>query len=348
MACYHPIVAFARTPAGSTKRELVFPSVSTKDQSTFIKDGKLYSERLLLPCGQCVGCRLEYSRQWATRCVLEAMQYENNYFVTLTYDDEHISELKRCYDDVLVDESTGEVVSVNAERRYTLCPDHLTKFIKDLRRYFEYHFEFKGIRFFACGEYGDEKERPHFHVILFNCPLPDVYYWKSPKFKGSKPYRRSHILEKIWPRGFVCVGDVSFKSCAYVARYMMKKQKGFNAKHFYDDRGLVPPFTRCSRKPGIAKSYFDENSGKIYEVDRLYIAGADGSAVRVRPPAYYDRLLDNIEPELLCDVKERRKESGIISKKAILSRTDLSEEDYLLMTEESALCSLKKLVRPVT
>ena len=80
MACYHPIKAYrARRLNPSGKRGIVFN----------IKDG--YEDMPVeLPCGQCMGCRLEHSRQWAIRMMHEASQYENNCFITLTYDNEHL------------------------------------------------------------------------------------------------------------------------------------------------------------------------------------------------------------------------------------------------------------------
>lgn len=159
-----------------------------------------------------------------------------------------------------------------------LVPEHLTKFMKDLRRYFEYHFGFKGIRFFACGEYGEKYMRPHFHIILFNCPIPDLELLKT-SFNGDC-YWQSHILEKIWNKGFVCVGNCTFDTCSYVARYMMKKQKGLNSS-YYDDLGLIPPFTRCSRSPGIAKSYYDKERDTIYKYDSLHIVDNKGVAKRL-------------------------------------------------------------------
>lgn len=154
---------------------------------------KLNHPELRLPCGQCVGCRLERSRQWALRCVHEASLHDSNLFVTLTYDDEHLPEFNSLY-----------------------YPD-FQKFMKRLRK----KFSRENIRFYMCGEYGETTLRPHYHVILFNFDLPD-----------RRLYRRSHsgdhlftseILTKIWGKGFCPFGNVTFQSAAYTARYIMKK-----------------------------------------------------------------------------------------------------------------------------
>lgn len=90
-----------------------------------------------IPCGKCCACRLEYSRQWANRCMQEARMYPSNLFVTLTYDTPYL----KYYHYLNMD--TGEL-----EYRPMLQPDHLTTFLKDYRRYMDYHFGLQGIRFF--------------------------------------------------------------------------------------------------------------------------------------------------------------------------------------------------------
>ena len=95
---------------------------------------KMNCEVVQVPCGNCIGCRLDYSRQWANRCYLESLGSKNVYFITLTYDDEHLP--------------------VGKFGNNTLVPDDLKKFLKDLRRYYSYHYKLDNIRYFACGEYG--------------------------------------------------------------------------------------------------------------------------------------------------------------------------------------------------
>ena len=131
-----------------------------------------------LACGQCVGCRLERSRQWAVRCIHEAKCWKQNCFVTLTYDDEHLPE-------------HGNLVY----RDFQL-------FMKKLRR--RYH---DGIRFFMCGEYGEQDSRPHFHACLFNFDFPLKYRWKTRN--GVSVLYRSDALDELWGKGFASVGEVT-------------------------------------------------------------------------------------------------------------------------------------------
>lgn len=89
----------------------------------------------IIACGQCAACRLEQSRQWAVRCLLESRKYEDNWFVTLTYDPEHVP--------LAIGEDDGWRMSLKA--------DHLTDFMKRLRRHLDYHEDHEGIRFYGAG-----------------------------------------------------------------------------------------------------------------------------------------------------------------------------------------------------
>lgn len=150
MPCYHPIQAWSlkdkRKPDG--KRIISFQGPTQGDKAD-------KWEGIQLPCGQCIGCRLDYSRQWADRILLETTLWEHNWFVTLTYSDEFVPYKST------VNTTTGELIEGK-----TLVPEHLTKFMKDLRRYWSYHYGHDNIRFYACGEYGGQTERPHYHLCI--------------------------------------------------------------------------------------------------------------------------------------------------------------------------------------
>lgn len=342
MPCYHPLKAFYRNVPGSRKKDIVFVgSGSPLTTGSIYKNGHVYSNPIDIPCGQCLGCRLEYSRQWATRCVLESFESQHNYFVTLTYSPENESSIKK--DCFRFDVDTGEVVS--EFQSLSLVPEHLSKFIKDLRRYFEYHYNFTGIRFFACGEYGDKTMRPHYHMILFNCPIPDLKF-ECSNFQGD-PFWSSEILSKIWGKGFVSISSCNFNTCSYVSRYMLKKQKGQGAK-IYEDFGVVPPFTRSSRNPGIARNFYDAFSDKIYSYDSLVITDSKGKAKKVMPPKYFDRLYDIECPEDFDRVKLKRSESAENSMSQKLSQTSLDKDTYLSVCEDIVKNRTSKLLRSLS
>lgn len=334
MACYHPLNAYRTSTIVDGKRKIVFaPDKNLSDE--YLKS--IGAEKLAIPCGQCVGCRLEYSRQWAMRCFFEAKKYKYNYFVTLTYNDEHLPIVPHAK----VDPDTGEVISI--EDVATLDPVELQKFIKRLRRYAKREFGADNIRFFACGEYGSLNMRPHYHLILFNVNLPDL---KLEKVENGFSYYRSPFIEKCWKRGFCIVSDFSFSTAAYVARYMLKKHKGLD-RDYYSDRGLYPEFTRCSRRPGIGWDYYDSNKDAIYRYDEVFIPRPDEAPLQLKPPKYYDRLFELENPALLEYNKGVRKNTAINSMDLQLLETDLSEQEYLATKEQSKLLSIRKLKRSV-
>lgn len=208
MPCYHPIDAW-RPDSYSGDKKLIFKYDVQRCGGRLTPDIKV-------PCGRCVGCRLERSRQWAMRCMHEAKMHKQNCFITLTYNEEN-----RPYND-------------------DLNYQDFQLFMKRLRE----RFQGTTIKFYMCGEYGPKLGRPHFHACLFGIDFPDRKLWKVTDSK-SKLYR-SEILEKLWTKGFSSVGDVNFESAAYVARYIMKKVTGEAAELHYTfcrsfNRGDISP-----------------------------------------------------------------------------------------------------------
>lgn len=300
MPCFHPLTGY-RSKAGrnaSGKWPVVFNLVEG-----------ISDEVVTLPCGNCVGCRLERSRQWAMRCVHEASLYQNNCFVTLTYNDESLRRLNR-----RVDLDTGEIFCSLNKRDVML-------FMKKLRKRFG-----SGIRFFQCGEYGSVGFRPHHHVLLFNFDFPDKFYAETRN--GVRLYR-SHCLEEkigdaepLWPYGFSRVGALTFESAAYVARYILKKVNGDMAEDHYG--GLLPEYITMSRRPGISRGWFEKHFSDVYPLDQVIMRD-----MKLRPPRYYDTIYDSMEPFVMDDIRAKRLEKRLAKKK------DFSHER--LMVKEKVL-----------
>lgn len=334
MPCYYPLIAIRTSTIVDGKRKIIFPKGSIGSDEYLASIG---AERLAIPCGQCLGCRLEYSRQWAIRCYFEAKQYEHNYFVTLTYDDAHLPIAPHAK----VDKSTGEVTDLKDVA--TLSPRDLQLFLKRLRTNSKREFGHEGIRFFACGEYGPQTNRPHYHLILFNCPLNCLQFEKR---ENGYMYYRSPFLEKTWGKGFVIVTDFSFATAGYVARYMLKKHKGLD-RDYYEQNGLYPEFTRCSRKPGIGREYYELNKDNIYQTDEVFLPQKDGPPLKCKPPKYFDALFALENPEVMEYTKSQRKETALNNMALQMQHTDLDQEEYLSVKEGSKLLSIRKLKRSV-
>lgn len=286
-----------------------------------------------LPCGQCLGCRLDYSRQWANRCMLELQYHESSYFVTLTYDDFHVP--RSWY----TDPSTGE-----AFQSLTLQKRDFQLFMKRLRK----RFSDQHIRFFMCGEYGGQTMRPHYHAILFGLKLDDlIEYKKSPQ---GFSYYNSPSLQACWsdhngdPIGYAVVAGVTWESCAYTARYILKKQKGDEA-HFYTDFNIQPEFTLMSRKPGIARQYYDDHPD-IYDYDFINIK-TKKKGLKIKPPRYYDNLFDIENPERMSEIREIRQKMAQSAQKLRLERTSLSVDEMNEVCERVKASQIKSLQRRI-
>lgn len=325
MSCYHPLKAFD-TGGINEKTKKPILKIMSYDVKTY--KGK---EGTPIPCGKCIGCRLDYSREWAIRSYYECKEYKYNYFVTLTYDPEHLPHGNGH------DPNTAEVFQSD-----TLDPKHLQKFIKDLRRYYQYHYGHTGIRFMASGEYGDKTRRPHYHLILYNLPINDLKVWKR-NFNDQKLYN-SQILKTIWGKGEVVIANVSWETSAYVARYVMKKQIGKDNRILYDIAGEVPEFIRHSRNPGLGRAYFDKNYKTIYDTDEVFVVRND-QLIKSKPVAYYDRLYEKIQPFHLSLIKAKRQDIAADHNVLALRETDLAEYDYIQLKKNNKEQSIRFLAK---
>lgn len=290
---------------------------------------KVQREYVEIPCGKCLDCRLQYARQWADRCVYESYYYPENecYFVTLTYNPESI-------------------VDVNSEFfAGTLVKEHLQKFFKRLRRNIEYHEKAydKKIRYFACGEYGDNTFRPHYHILLYGIDLHGYANIPWIPSKSGKDQWRSTYLEDIWQSGYVTFSEFTWKDAAYVARYTLKKVKGITAE-YYMMNNLEPEFVVMSRKPGIGRTFYDDHKEDIYEFDSIIQKSPDGGR-KAKPPKFYDSLLERDNPELYKRIKQRRKECAEYARELKLQRTKLEYEELLQVEEDILSRKAKGLKR---
>lgn len=315
MSCYHPMVLLKTSDmTDPVQREIAnrlkwshklghdnkFKSANTMiiPREIALQEGvKLDGEKaILIPCGHCIGCRLDYSRQWAERCIHEASEHKYNYFLSLTYDEDNLP--------------------IGRKGVPTLIKDEISDFMKRLRTTFHRKFKIDGIRFFGCGEYGDLSKRPHYHIILFNCEIPDLQErhpimvdgklkWIYQYDDSGEKLLFSPTIYECWKkRGTAQIGQVTFESCAYVSRYIVKKQLGATG-HQYADCGIEPPFVRMSLKPGIGYDWYEEHFDQIYLYDN-YILKRGDKAVSVKPGRYCDRILQKKDEQAFYELKEKR------------------------------------------
>lgn len=284
MACYAPMSAYR-----------------TREGITFSRSKSLTGEKFDLPCGQCVGCRLEKSRQWAMRCMHEKRLHRVSSFVTLTYDNGHLP-------------SDG-----------SLKKRDLQLFMKRLRKK-----RGPGVRFYACGEYGELNKRPHYHAILFGCDFPDRRVYSTAK--GRTTFE-SDELHELWSAGRNVIGEVTFESAAYVARYVMKKITGPAAATHYADR--EPEFTVMSRRPGIGSGYYAQFGEEVRAHDSVVINGRE-----VRPPRFYDSRTKLFDEDRFDLIRKRRKRQALAVK-------DDNTVDRRRVKERVTILNLRQKERPL-
>lgn len=249
----------------------------------------------------------------------EAQLHHNNSFITLTYSDEalHAPEREPTVPCTPPSKSvvalTNNISNAHAETHAeaeSLKKSDLRKFIHRLYKDTRKKTSTK-IRYYAVGEYGENTQRPHFHAAIYGEDFTDDRYpWrKSPS--GHQLYRSS-TLEKLWPHGAAEIGDLTFESAAYIARYIMKKINGKKADEHYkrvDSHGeiywITPEFNVMSRRPGIGKKWIEKYGSDVYPHDYVIMKG-----VKHKPPRYYDKELDKVDRLLATLIKLEREFSS--------------------------------------
>lgn len=205
-------------------------------------------------CGQCLPCRVNRRRVWCHRIMLETLTHASSSFITLTYADTSLVKVQ----------SLKGWAGAQSIMRATLVPDHLQSWLKRYR----WAMRNYKLRFFAVGEYGDETERPHYHVAMFGAPTCD--YGRS---RYSKVYSRCcdtcELVKSTWGHGNVFVGTLEEGAAGYIAGYCVKKMTADDSRL----DGRAPEFARMSRMPGIGAWAMDEVAHSLmhYKLDEKLI-----------------------------------------------------------------------------
>lgn len=278
MPCFQPLTAYRFHGSDSS---LKFPSGKARlffgksAAALMLQYGGVH-EVITLPCSKCVGCLVRKVSDWSLRCVFEAQHWERSSFLTLTY-------------------RTSELPA-----NFSLLKSDHQKFFKRLRQALSRDYGVGAVKYYMCGEYGERKGRPHYHVVLFGWDFPDkVPVANNPGARD--PLFTSPFLERVWGHGEVRIGDVTSESTAYVARYTLKKLRGKVGAAFYEARDQVPPYTACSQ--GVGRRHFERFRSDYYPCD----SAVDPSTLRPRAvPRYFDKLLEAVDAEAFAVVKEAR------------------------------------------
>lgn len=267
-----------------------------------------YRKAQLIPCGHCIECRLAYARDKATQLSLEKLnpEYGNaeSWFLTLTYDDLHIPTHHT------INEETGELfegTSVN--------PRDMQLFWKRLRK----HYKDKKIRYLNVMEYGEKTGRPHAHAIAFGIPLDQSQFIKRGNNNQGDPIWTSKEINDIWQNGEVIIGEATFQSMSYVARYTMKKIKAQYDDWYYQSQGKRKEW--LSMSDDIGKWYYDLHKDEIYKTDTVPIKDNHGNLCK--PPKSYDRFYKRDNPKEWKRVQAKREKEAKIAE--ILKRNQTNK-----------------------
>lgn len=317
MGCYFPSRFVLDFESGLTDNNKYIYKPAGRWDPSFMDD----EFSIKVPCGHCLGCRLDSARHWADRMILELDSYNGlGVFLTLTYNDDH---LRWSSDDD----------SIDIPREPTLYKRDVVLFMKRLRK----HYSDRVLRFFMCGEYGSRTGRPHYHIILYGLGLedfPDKFCIGKNEF--GQPHFGCNSLAQIWSCGFVCLAAVTYKSCSYVARYCMKK--AFEPREIDLRSCRLPEYVNMSRNPGIGAIYLLEHPDCL-KLSKIYLKDDNGS-VEVYLPKYFIDKIDDDERSAI--IEERRK---LASDREFLkmSQTSLSYHEYLKLEQLSEVNRTKIL-----
>lgn len=335
MPCYHPLIRIEELGKWATAEDgHKYHPARVISQET-LNDLELsdnmqksaYHKTQIIPCGKCIGCRLDYSREWANRGYLEAKQWKQNYFVTITYDENHLPQPDE------IETKDGFTYTDNGEWNGCLVKKDLTQFIKNVRQIMKRDHNQDNIRFMACGEYGEQGARPHYHIIFFNLnlPLEDLF---EPKIINKEMYYRSHIIERAWNKGISNVSEASWNNIAYTARYITKKINGPESEDLYAENGKIKEFFRVSRMPGIGEQYYRDHWKEIYDKDEIIVKNKAG-IVASRPPKYYDKIFEKEHPEEWKKIKAKREHMAKMNNKVKDQQSSLFRQEQNEVNERS-------------
>lgn len=215
-----------------------------------VKEKYLDYGEITVPCGKCLSCLQNKRADWTFRIKEELKHSSSAHFVTLTYDDDNIPW---------------------SDHGNTLDKTDLQKWLKRLRiNQHRREPDSDKIRYYAVGEYGEKKDRPHYHVILFNSPNSTI----------------EKDVIKSWTHGSSQIGTVTPASIHYVTGYIINR---------FDDafKKRQTPFALMSRKPPLGYQYLERNK-EWHKKNQYFHVVSEGNKQNL-PRFYRDRIFNDEE-----------------------------------------------------
>jgi len=313
MACYHPIPAW-RTEYG--RIQLNTPPPGPDNEGLPIAKWRLRGlSYLQLPCGTCIGCREQRAQHWALRCKLESLEHKHTCVTTLTYDDAHLPP--------------------------TLQRRDLQLWLKRLRKLSK-----NQVKFYACGEYGEQYGRPHYHVILFGLKYDTSYIndsWvQHAKWCLCNP-RQRQFCTNTEAIGLTYTDNVSTEAINYVVNYTNKKKEWrFAERHERLDTTTgelyywEPPFQIMSR--GGRLGHGIGNAARKYSNSWADFAVNNG--VKMSVPRYYRRSYEESVTREEYEEKQWKKYNRAAKRQ--LTQKQLNTKEIIHYARSKAYAALRR------
>ena len=285
-------------------------------------NGNKYRKITPVPCGKCLDCQLSYAAQWATDCMLEKKYWNDNecWFLTLTYSDEFLPVY------------SYKIENGKEYKGISLSKKDLQDFWKRVRKHYKC-----SCKYLAAGEYGSQTDRPHYHAIVFGIPIET----QNLKYLGNNTngdsYWTDPQLEKIWGKGQIILGKVTFKSVSYTVRYTIKKWKNKNS-NMNKIKGRIDEFICMSQ--GIGQRYYEENKEKI-----ISQGGVLNDKGQIVMPKRFLKKLEKEDSDILKDLKRKNQKIARQNEKIKDQQTDLNPEQRRISDEKRKLDSFKNMRR---
>lgn len=218
------------------------------------------NEKHPVPCGKCPPCLQRRASAWSFRLLNEMDREPRCFFVTLTYENPPMSP---------------KGFMTLSKRDFQLFMKRLRKLSPPVGRDSFGTATLNAIRYYAVGEYGSIRMRPHFHAIMY----------------GVNP----DLILKAWPYGIIEVDpDVNPANIAYVCKYITKGR--LVPAHKNDDR--VPEFSLMSKNLG--SSYLTPQMKRYHKADLSRSYATLEGGVKISLPRYYkDRIFSPEEREFM-------------------------------------------------
>ena len=255
----------------------------TPDQLKTLKQNGIKTKPTTVPCGTCNECKARRISGWSFRLQKEMLRHNSAHFVTLTYDSPPLTE----------------------NNYMNLHKPHLQNFFKYLRK------NNQKIKYYACGEYGTQTMRPHYHLIIF----------------GTTP----EYITALWTHGHVHFGQVTGASIGYTLKYMCKTSK--IPLHQNDDR--LPEFALMSKKLG--DNYLTPQMINWHQADLKNRCYATINEIKLALPRYYkDKIYSLVDKQIIAKHMENIANLQLLEHVDISLKTkrDIYEKQDLIRTHK--------------